>query len=128
MKISVPVSVGELFDKISILEIKQIKIKDKKSRQIIKYELNSLKSIVKKNKLMNKRIKKSYESLKNINTKLWRIEDQKRECERQGKFDKKFIKLARNVYIFNDRRAKIKSEIDIISGSKIKEIKSHKDY
>ena len=128
MLINVPVSVGELFDKISILDIKTKKIKNRNDLKIIKYELSKLRKIVKEKKLLSTIIKKKYNSLKLINQKLWNIEDQKRKCEKLNKFDKNFISLARKVYIFNDRRAVIKRDINKLLGSEIEEIKSYKNY
>ena len=128
MKISVPISVGELFDKISILEIKTKKIKDKTNLKVIKFELLELKRII-KNKKLNKSFNKiQYQKLLKINNRLWSIEDNKRKYEVTKKFDKKFIDLARKVYLLNDKRAQIKNEININSGSRIKEIKSYKAY
>ena len=126
MLISIPVSVGELFDKISILDIKTKKIKNKNDLKLIKYELSKLRKIVKDKKLSNISIKKKYQSLKLINQKLWNIENQKRKCEKLNKFDKNFISLARKVYIFNDKRAFLKKEINYLSGSSIVEVKLHK--
>ena len=126
MLISVPVSVGELFDKISILDIKTKKIKNKNDLKLIKYELSKLRKIVKDKKLSNTSIKKKYQSLKLINHKLWNIENQKRKCEKLNMFDKNFISLARKVYIFNDKRALLKKEINRISGSSIVEVKLHR--
>ena len=128
MLINVPVSVGELFDKISILDIKTKKIKNKNDLKIIKHELSKLRRIVREKKLLSVVIKKKYNSLKLINQKLWYIEDQKRKCEKLNKFDKNFISLARKVYIFNDRRAVIKRDINKLLGSEIEEIKSYKNY
>ena len=128
MKISVPISVGELFDKISILEIKKIKIKDKTKLQDIKFELNALKQILTKKRLHKKNNKEQYTKLFNINKRLWNIEDKKRSYEKSKKFDKAFIELARKVYLLNDRRAKIKNKINHISGSMIREIKSYEKY
>ena len=128
MKISVPISVGELFDKISILEIKTKKIKDKINLNVIKFELSELKKII-KNKKLNKAYNKiQYQKLLKINKRLWSIEDNKRKYEVTKNFDKKFIELARKVYLLNDKRAEIKNNININSGSKIKEIKSYKKY
>ena len=126
MLISVPVSVGELFDKISILDIKTKKIKNKNDLKLIKYELSKLRKIVKDKKLSNISIQKKYQSLKLINQKLWNIENQKRKCEKLNKFDQNFISLARKVYIFNDKRAFLKKEINYLSGSSIVEVKLHK--
>ena len=128
MKISVPISVGELFDKISILEIKKIKIKDKTKLQDINFELNALKQILTKKRLHKKNNKEQYAKLFNINKRLWNIEDKKRSYEKSKKFDKAFIELARKVYLLNDRRAKIKNKINHISGSMIREVKSYEKY
>ncbi len=126
MLINVPVSIGELFDKISILDIKTKKIKKKDDLKLIKYELSKLKKIAKSKGLTNSKIKRKYLLLKSINEKLWNIENRKRRCERLKKFDSKFIDLARKVYIFNDKRAQIKKDINNLSGSSIVEIKLHK--
>ena len=126
MLINVPVSIGELFDKISILDIKTKKIKNKDDLKLIKYELSKLKKIAKSKGLTSTKIKRKYLLLKSINEKLWNIENRKRRCERLKKFDKNFIDLARKVYIFNDKRAQIKKDINFLSGSSIVEIKLHK--
>ena len=126
MLINVPVSIGELFDKISILDIKTKKIKNKDDLKLIKYELSKLKKIVQSKGLTSTKIKRKYLLLKSINEKLWNIENRKRRCERLKKFDKNFIDLARKVYIFNDKRAQIKKDINYLSGSSIVEIKLHK--
>lgn len=126
MLINVPVSIGELFDKISILDIKTKKIKNKDDLKLIKYELSKLKKIAKSKGLTNSKIKRKYLLLKSINEKLWNIENRKRRCERLKKFDKNFVDLARKVYIFNDKRAQIKKDINYLSGSSIVEIKLHK--
>ena len=126
MLINVPVSIGELFDKISILDIKTKKIKNKDDLKLIKYELSKLKKIAKSKGLTSTKIKRKYLLLKSINEKLWNIENSKRRCERLKKFDKNFIDLARKVYIFNDKRAQIKKDINYLSGSSIGEIKLHK--
>ena len=123
MLINVPVSIGELFDKISILDIKTKKIKNKDDLKLIKYELSKLKKIAKSKGLTSTKIKRKYLLLKSINEKLWNIENRKRRCERLKKFDKNFIDLARKVYIFNDKRAQIKKDINYLSGSSIVEIK-----
>ena len=127
MLINVPISIGELFDKISILEIKTQKIKDIDKLTFINHELNLLKNIVKKKKLNKKNIRTVYEKLKRINKRLWIIEEKKRSFEYQKQFNKEFITLARNVYLLNDKRAQLKFKINIISGSKIKEVKSHNE-
>ena len=126
MLINVPVSIGELFDKISILDIKTKKIKNKDDLKLIKYELSKLRKIVKLKRLTSINIKKKYQSLKSINEKLWNIENKKRKCEKLKKFDKSFINLARKVYIYNDKRARLKKDINDLSGSSIVEIKLHK--
>ena len=128
MKISVPISVGELFDKISILEIKTKKIKDKSNLKIIKFELSELKKIINNKKLNKSYNKIQYQKLLKINNRLWSIEDNKRKYEVTKKFDKKFIELARKVYLLNDKRAEIKNKININSGSRIREVKSYKKY
>ena len=128
MKISVPISVGELFDKISILEIKTKKIKDKSNLKIIKFELSDLKKIINNKKLNKSYNKIQYQKLLKINNRLWSIEDNKRKYEVTKKFDKKFIQLARKVYLLNDKRAEIKNKINVNSGSKIREVKSYKKY
>ena len=126
MLINVPVSIGELFDKISILDIKTKKIKNKDDLKLIKYELSKLKKIAKSKGLTSTKIKRKYLLLKSINEKLWNIENKKGRCEKLKKFDKSFINLARKVYIFNDKRAQIKKDINYLSGSSIVEIKLHK--
>ena len=127
-KIFAEISVGELLDKISILEIKQKNIKDEQKIKIISKELESLNCTLKKDVHINDEIKSLYEDLKKINIKLWNIEDGKRDCERNGDFGEKFIQLARSVYIENDQRARIKNKINKISGSNISEIKSYDEY
>ena len=128
MIINVPISVGELFDKISILEIKKYKLKNKDNIRIVNYELRKLNMIVKNKKLSSMQIKKEFIKLKKINLRLWNIEDKKRKYEKLQKFDSKFIHLARNVYLLNDKRALIKLNINHLSGSKIKEVKSYEKY
>ena len=127
-KIFAEISVGELLDKISILEIKQKNIKDEQKIKIISKELESLNYTLKKDVNITDEIKSLYEDLKKINIKLWNIEDGKRDCERNGDFGEKFIQLARSVYIENDQRAKIKNKINKISGSNILEVKSYDEY
>ena len=127
-KIFAEISVGELLDKISILEIKQKNIKDEQKIKIISKELESLNCTLKKDVHINDEIKSLYEDLKKINIKLWNIEDGKRDCERNGDFGEKFIQLARSVYIENDQRAKIKNKINKISGSNISEVKSYDEF
>ena len=127
-KILVEVSVGELLDKISILKIKQEKIKDTESLKFIKDEYKVLKSELDKNIKTDEKLKNLFNSLKEINSKLWVIEDDKRMCEKNKDFGEKFIKLSRDVHFLNDNRAKIKLEINNHTGSKIKEIKEYTDY
>ena len=127
-KILVEVSVGELLDKISILEIKQEKIKDEESLRFIYEEYNVLKNELNKNIKNDDNLKNFFNSLKDINSKLWVIEDDKRMCEKNKDFGEKFIKLSRDVHFLNDNRAKIKLEINKYTGSKIKEIKEYTKY
>ena len=127
-KILVEVSVGELLDKISILEIKQEKIKNAESLKFIKDEYNVLKSQFEENIKNDEKLKNLFNSLKEINSKLWFIEDDKRMCENNKDFGEKFIKLSRDVHFLNDDRAKIKLEINNHTGSKIKEIKEYTNY
>tara|TARA_Y100000816_G_scaffold56693_1_gene36946 strand:+ start:163 stop:552 length:390 start_codon:yes stop_codon:yes gene_type:complete len=127
-KILVEVSVGELLDKISILEIKQEKIKNTESLKFIKDEYNILKAELDKNVKNDEKLKNLFNSLKEINSKLWIIEDDKRMCEKNKDFGEKFIKLSRDVHFLNDDRAKIKLEINNHTGSKIKEIKEYTGY
>ena len=127
-KILVEVSVGELLDKISILEIKLDKIKDNEKLKFIKDEYNILKKEFDENVNQNKKIDDLFKSLKEINLKLWVIEDDKRMCEKNSDFGENFIKLSRDVHFLNDERAKLKLEINNISGSKLKEIKEYTQY
>tara|TARA_B100000475_G_C14862018_1_gene258019 strand:+ start:261 stop:644 length:384 start_codon:yes stop_codon:yes gene_type:complete len=127
MIISTPVSLGELVDKISILHIKNINIKDDEKLKLIREELELL------NQTLNKHIKKNdiqnyLDSLIEINSKLWVIEDDIRDCERNKKFDQTFIDLARSVYFTNDKRSEVKLEINKKFGSKIIEVKSYEEY
>ena len=127
-KIIIEISVGELLDKISILEIKLEKIKDPNKLKFITAELSILKDQLSKNIDYNEKIKNLYQSLKEINSRLWIIEDNKRECEKNKDFSEIFIKLSRDVHFLNDDRAKIKLEINNITGSNIKEIKEYTNY
>ena len=127
-KILVEVSVGELLDKISILEIKQEKIKDTEKLNFINEEHSILKDQLNDNVKIDKKLTELFESLKQINAKLWVIEDDKRQCEKEKDFKDNFIKLSRDVHFLNDDRAKIKLEINIHTGSKIKEIKEYTSY
>ena len=127
-KIIVEVSIAELLDKISILEIKQEKIKDQDKLKFISDEHAVLKNQLDKNVKSNDKLEKLFQSLKEINAKLWVIEDDKRLCEKEKDFTEKFIKLSRDVHFLNDDRAKIKLEINNLTGSKIKEIKEYTSY
>jgi len=127
-KILSEISTGELFDKITILQIKQDKIQDQDKQKIIITELASLNETLKSHIKINTELEKLMNQLKNINLKLWDIEEGKRECERQKKFGDKFIQLARNVYQENDKRAQIKADINRLTNSHIVEIKSYKAY
>ena len=127
-KILVEVSVGELLDKISILEIKKDKIKDPEKLEYISDELSILKKELKNNIKSDVKLEQLYQSLKIINARLWVIEDDKRKCEKEKDFTENFIKLSRDVHILNDDRAKIKLEINNHTGSKIKEIKEYTSY
>tara|TARA_X000000368_G_C22624318_1_gene533660 strand:+ start:76 stop:465 length:390 start_codon:yes stop_codon:yes gene_type:complete len=127
-KILVEVSVGELLDKISILEIKKEKISDPESLKIINSEYLVLNEQAKKNVSKNPKLTSLFNELKEINLKLWHIEDDKRMCEKNSDFGEKFIKLSRDVHFLNDKRAKIKLEINNLTGSKIKEIKEYTNY
>ena len=127
-KILVEVSVGELLDKISILEIKRDKIKDHEKLKFINDEHSILKSQLEQNVKTDEKLEKLFQSLKEINSKLWVIEDDKRLCEKEKNFGEKFIKLSRDVHFLNDDRAKIKLEMNNHTGSKIKEIKEYTSY
>jgi len=127
-KILVEVSVGELLDKISILEIKKKKIKDLEKLKFINDEYNILKDQLNKNVKSNEKLEKLFQSLKEINAKLWVIEDAKRLCEKNSDFGDKFIKLSREIHFLNDDRSKVKLEINNHTGSKIKEIKEYTEY
>ena len=127
-KILVEVSVGELLDKISILEIKKEKIKDDDKLKFINDEYQILKSEFDKNVKSDDRLEKLFDVLKEINSRLWVIEDDKRLCEKNSDFGEKFVKLSRDVHLLNDNRAKLKLEINNYTGSKIKEIKEYTKY
>ena len=127
-KIIVEVSIGELLDKISILEIKQGKIKDSVKLKFINNEHSILKNQLEKNVKSDDKLNDLYQSLKEINSKLWVIENDKRQCEKEKDFGEKFIKLSRNVHFLNDDRAKIKLKINNHTGSVIKEIKEYTSY
>ena len=125
-KILSEISAGELMDKITILEIKKVKITDPEKQVIINKELNSLHSTYQASLTHSPELQEQITKLKNINLKLWDIEDGKRAAEKNNEFGEKFIELARNVYKFNDERAKIKFNINNLLGSNIKEVKSYK--
>ena len=127
-KIIVEVSIGELLDKISILEIKQEKIKDPEKLRFISNEHSILKKQLDDNVKSDDKINDLFQSLKDINAKLWVIEDDKRQCEKVKDFGEKFIKLSRDVHFLNDDRAKIKLEINNYTDSAIKEIKEYTSY
>ena len=127
-KILVEVSVGELLDKISILEIKKEKIKDHNKLKFISNEHSILKYQLEKNVKSDNKLKELFQSLKEINLKLWSIEDNKRLCEKEKNFGEEFIKLSRDVHFLNDERAKIKQEINDYTGSSIREIKEYTSY
>ena len=127
MIISTPVSLGELVDKISILHIKNINIKDEEKLKLIREELELLNHTLNKH-IKNNDIQNYLDSLIEINSKLWTIEDDIRDCERNKKFDQTFIDLARSVYFINDKRSEVKLEINKKFGSKIIEVKSYEEY
>tara|TARA_B100000123_G_C25712448_1_gene420610 strand:- start:622 stop:1005 length:384 start_codon:yes stop_codon:yes gene_type:complete len=124
-KIMAEISIGELLDKITILKIKKIKIKDKDKIKLIDKELKSLNETLKLNVSLDEKVLTLMLRLENVNKKLWDIENQKREYEKIKKFDDKFISLSRDVYKYNDQRAEIKLEINNYLGSNIKEVKSY---
>ena len=127
MIINTPVSLGELVDKISILQIKNINIKDDEKLKLIREELELLNQTLNKN-IKNNDIQNYLDSLIEINSRLWVIEDDIRDCERNKKFDQTFIDLARSVYFTNDKRSEVKLEINKKFGSKIIEVKSYEEY
>jgi Family of unknown function (DUF6165) len=127
-KIYSEISAGELFDKISILEIKKNKITDKSKVKIVLKELSSLQETVKENVAKSKSLTKLYKKLKSVNLKLWKIEDDIRDCERKNNFNDKFIKLARAVYFTNDERSRVKNKINSLTKSNISEVKSYRKY
>ena len=127
-KILVEVSVGELLDKLSILEIKKDRIKDPDKLNFIKEEYVILKNQFEKNIKIDEKLKNLFETLKDINNKLWDIENEKRLCEKNSDFGEVFIKTSRDIHFLNDKRGNIKLEINNYSGSKIKEIKEYTDY
>tara|TARA_B100000212_G_C27058082_1_gene398553 strand:+ start:56 stop:445 length:390 start_codon:yes stop_codon:yes gene_type:complete len=127
-KILVEVSVGELLDKISILEIKKDRIKDSNKLKFINEEYEVLKNELEKNIKIDEKLAKFFTALKNVNSKLWIIEDEKRKCEKESDFGENFIRLSRDVHFLNDTRAKIKLDMNNHTGSKIKEIKEYTSY
>jgi len=127
MIINTPVSLGELVDKISILRIKKKNIIDKEKLILINEELFLLEKILSK-AVKNKKIKNYLDDLTGINLKLWKIEDEIRDCEKIKNFDQKFIDLARSVYITNDKRSEIKLQINNSFGSTLVEVKSYEKY
>ena len=127
-KIIVEISIGELLDKISILEIKKEKLKDSEKLKFINNEYSILKDQLEKNVKSDDKLDNFYKSLKEINSKLWVIEDDKRQCEKDKNFGEKFIKLSRDVHFLNDDRAKIKLDINNHAGSSIREIKEYTNY
>ena len=127
MIVNTPISLGDLIDKISILVIKEKKITDEKKNNLIREELTLLKKTL--NEAINNNAINNYlNQLIDVNSALWKIEDEIRDCEKNKKFDQKFIELARSVYITNDKRAEIKLEINNKFGSKIVEVKSYAKY
>tara|TARA_B100000686_G_scaffold229133_1_gene236505 strand:- start:927 stop:1316 length:390 start_codon:yes stop_codon:yes gene_type:complete len=127
-KILVEISVGELLDKISILKIKKEKIKDTDKLKFVEDEYNILKDQLDKNIKVDNKLNELFDSLKNVNSKLWIIEDEKRLYEKNSDFGEKFVKVSRDIHFLNDKRSKIKSEINNYTGSKIKEIKQYTSY
>ena len=127
-KILVEVSVGELLDKLSILEIKKDKIKDNNKLKFISEEYVILKNQFEKNVKIDNKLNNLFKSLKNINNKLWDIENEKRLCEKNSDFGETFIKTSRDIHFLNDKRGNIKLEINDYTGSKIKEIKEYTGY
>ena len=127
-KILVEVSVGELLDKISILEIKKEKIKDSEKLKFINDEYEVLKDQLDKNVKSDKKLEEFFNNLKKINLKLWSIENDKRMCEKNSDFGEKFIKLSREIHFLNDDRSKVKLEINKYTGSQIREIKQYTNY
>ena len=128
MKINIPASIGELFDKITILEIKKSKIKDENKLIFINKELNLLKKVVKSKKINTRSLSTLVKRLKNVNLKLWNVEDKLRKFEKNKQFKKDFINYARKVYYTNDKRAILKNEINLKTNSIISEVKSYEKY
>ena len=128
MKINIPASIGELFDKITILEIKKSKIKDENKLIFINKELNLLKKVVKSKKINTRSLSSLVKKLKSVNLKLWNVEDKLRKFEKNKQFKKDFINYARKVYYTNDKRAILKNEINLKTNSIISEVKSYEKY
>ena len=128
MKINLPASIGELFDKITILEIKKLKIKDKTKLKIVNQELTLLKKVVSTKKINRRKLTSTIKKLKNINLQLWNVEDKLRVFEKNKSFKKDFVNYAREVYHMNDKRAFLKNEINIKTNSLISEVKSYEEY
>ena len=128
MKINIPASIGELFDKITILEIKKSKIKDENKLIFINKELNLLKKVVKSKKINTRSLSALVKKLKEVNLKLWNVEDKLRKFEKNKQFKKDFINYARKVYYTNDKRAILKNEINLKTNSIISEVKSYEKY
>jgi len=127
-KILVEVSVGELLDRISILEIKKEKISNPESIKFIEKEYLILKDQLNKNIKSDKKLEEFFNNLKKTNLKLWSIENDKRMCEKNSDFGEKFIKLSREIHFLNDDRSKVKLEINKYTGSQIREIKQYTNY
>ena len=128
MKINLPASIGELFDKITILEIKKLKIKDKTKLKIVNQELTLLKKVVLTKKINRRKLTSTIKKLKNINLQLWNVEDKLRVFEKNKSFKKDFVSYARKVYHMNDKRAFLKNEINIKTNSLISEVKYYEEY
>ena len=128
MKINLPASIGELFDKITILEIKKLKIKDKTKLKIVNQELSLLKKVVLTKRINRRKLALTIKQLKNINLQLWNVEDKLRIFEKNKSFKKDFVNYARKVYHMNDKRAFLKNEINIKTNSLISEVKSYEEY
>jgi len=128
MKINLPASIGELFDKITILEIKKLKIKDKTKLKIVNQELSLLKKVVLTKRINRRKLAPTIKQLKKINLQLWNVEDKLRIFEKNKSFKKDFVNYARKVYHMNDKRAFLKNEINIKTNSLISEVKSYEEY
>ena len=128
MKINIPASIGELFDKITILEIKKLKIRDRNKLIYVNKELNLLKKVVRSKKINTRSLGPLIKKLKNVNLKLWNVEDKLRKFEKNKQFKKDFINYARKVYYTNDKRSILKNEINLKTNSIISEVKSYEKY